>query len=171
MSASVHWPYDSRRAGARVLTSRIGGHWSKQTRPAEIPQARAAGIEAGSPGPGSRQSGRTAYAHLSPNTDTDKPSMNSFRGIAPTDCHLTKLSSPVTGFSSKIATSQRERSTGDLAPLHRLAYEAADGGLLSPELFASTRRVKGVKKLGVRLGNWLTAEEAALLAGGLNRTR
>lgn len=97
--------------------------------------------------------------------------MNSFRGIAPTDCHLTKLSSPVTGFSSKIATSQRERSTGDLAPLHRLAYEAADGGLLSPELFASTRRVKGVKKLGVRLGNWLTAEEAALLAGGLNRTR
>ena len=71
--------------------------------------------------------------------------------------------------SSKIATSQRERSTGDLAPLHRLAYEAADGGLLSPELFASTRRVKGVKKLGVRLGNWLTAEEAALLA--VNRTR
>jgi site-specific recombinase XerD len=41
-----------------------------------------------------------------------------------------------------------------------LAYEAADAGLLSPELAASIRRVKGVKKLGVRLGNWLTAEEA-----------
>jgi integrase len=32
--------------------------------------------------------------------------------------------------------------------------------LLSPELAAGIRRVKGAKKLGVRLGNWLTAEEA-----------
>jgi site-specific recombinase XerD len=32
--------------------------------------------------------------------------------------------------------------------------------LLSPELAASIRRVKGAKKLGVRLGNWLTADEA-----------
>jgi site-specific recombinase XerC len=44
--------------------------------------------------------------------------------------------------------------------VRRLAYEAADAGLLSPELAAGVRRVKGVKKLGVRLGNWLTAEEA-----------
>src|SRR3979411_533059 len=47
-----------------------------------------------------------------------------------------------------------------LAAVRRLAYEAADSGLLSPELAASIRRVKGPKKLGVRLGNWLTAEEA-----------
>jgi len=37
--------------------------------------------------------------------------------------------------------------------------------VLSPELFASIRRVKGVKKLRVRLGNWLTADEAPLLTG------
>src|ERR1700692_4793759 len=43
-----------------------------------------------------------------------------------------------------------------LAAVRRLAYEAADSGLLSPELAASIRRVKGPKKLGVRLGNWLT---------------
>jgi site-specific recombinase XerC len=49
---------------------------------------------------------------------------------------------------------------GRLAALRRLAYEAADAGLLSPELAASIRRVKGPKKLGVRLGNWLTADEA-----------
>ena len=42
----------------------------------------------------------------------------------------------------------------------RLVYEAADCGLLSPELAAGIRRVKGAKKLGVRLGNWLTAEQA-----------
>lgn len=44
--------------------------------------------------------------------------------------------------------------------MRRLAYEAADAGLLSPELAAGVRRVKGVKRLGVRLGNWLTADEA-----------
>lgn len=44
--------------------------------------------------------------------------------------------------------------------MRRLDYEAADAGLLSPELAAGVRRVKGVTKLGVRLGNWLTAEEA-----------
>ncbi len=49
---------------------------------------------------------------------------------------------------------------GRLAAVRRLASEAADAGLLSPELAAGIRRVKGVKKLGVRLGNWLTADEA-----------
>jgi hypothetical protein len=49
---------------------------------------------------------------------------------------------------------------GRLAAVRRLASEAADAGLLSPELAAGSRRVKGVKKLGVRPGNWLTAEEA-----------
>jgi site-specific recombinase XerD len=47
-----------------------------------------------------------------------------------------------------------------LAAVRRLAYEAADSGLLSPDLAAGIRRVKGAKKLGCRLGNWLTAEEA-----------
>jgi len=44
-----------------------------------------------------------------------------------------------------------------------LAYEAADCGLLSADLAAGIRRVKGVKKLGVRLGNWLTAEQGITL--------
>ncbi len=45
-----------------------------------------------------------------------------------------------------------------LAAVRRIAYEAADAGLLSPELAAGIRRVKGVLRIGVRLGNWLTAE-------------
>jgi len=40
-----------------------------------------------------------------------------------------------------------------LGAVRRLAYEAADCGLLSADLAAGIRRVKGVKKLGVRLGN------------------
>lgn len=47
-----------------------------------------------------------------------------------------------------------------LAAVRCLAYEAADTGLLSPELAAGIRRVKGAKKVGVQLGNWLTAELA-----------
>jgi integrase len=46
-----------------------------------------------------------------------------------------------------------------LGAVRRLAYEAAECGLLSADLAAGIRRVKGVKKLGVRLGNWLTAEQ------------
>jgi site-specific recombinase XerD len=50
-----------------------------------------------------------------------------------------------------------------LAAVRRLDYEAADTGLLSPDLAAGIRRVKGAKKLGIRLGNWLTVDEARLL--------
>jgi site-specific recombinase XerD len=50
-----------------------------------------------------------------------------------------------------------------LAAVRRLAYEAADSGLLSPELAAGIRRVKGVKQLGCRAGNWLNQDQARLL--------
>ena len=50
-----------------------------------------------------------------------------------------------------------------LAAVRRIAYEAADAGLLSPELAAGIRRVKGVRRLGVRLGNWLTADQSRRL--------
>jgi hypothetical protein len=50
-----------------------------------------------------------------------------------------------------------------LGAVRRLAYEAADCGLLSSDLTAGIRRVKGLKKNGVRMGNWLTAEQAGSL--------
>ena len=50
-----------------------------------------------------------------------------------------------------------------LAAVRRLAYEAADTGLLSPELAAGIRRVKGAKRLGVRIGNWLTIDQSKML--------
>jgi site-specific recombinase XerC len=50
-----------------------------------------------------------------------------------------------------------------LAAVRRLAYEAADTALLSPDLAAGIRRVKGAKRLGVRIGNWLTIEQARAL--------
>ena len=56
-----------------------------------------------------------------------------------------------------------------LAAVRRVAYEAADSGLLSPELAAGIRRVKGVRRLGVRVGNWLTAEQGKRLLQGFAR--
>jgi site-specific recombinase XerD len=50
-----------------------------------------------------------------------------------------------------------------LGAVRRLAYEASDCGLLSPDLAAGIRRVKSVKKIGVRLGNWLTPEQSERL--------
>src|SRR5438093_4741062 len=50
-----------------------------------------------------------------------------------------------------------------LAAVHRVAHEAADAGLLSPALAANIRRVKGVRRLGIRLGNWLTPEQGRRL--------
>jgi len=50
-----------------------------------------------------------------------------------------------------------------LAAVRRLAYEAADTGLLSPELAAGIRRVKGAKRLGVRIGNWLSIDQSRTL--------
>jgi len=58
-----------------------------------------------------------------------------------------------------------------LGAVRRLAYEAADCGLLSADLAAGIRRVKGVKKLGIRLGNWLTAEQGHALLQAPDRQR
>jgi len=56
-----------------------------------------------------------------------------------------------------------------LAAVRRVAFEAADSGLLSPELAAGIRRVKGVRRIGVRVGNWLTAEQAKRLLAVADR--
>ena len=82
-------------------------------------------------------------------------------------------SEPRLGFNKLVATryrmhlEARRLAPGTinlrLAAVCRLAYEAADSGLLSPEQAAGIRRVKGAKKLGVRVGNWLVANDARAL--------
>jgi site-specific recombinase XerC len=47
-----------------------------------------------------------------------------------------------------------------LSAIRRLADEAEESGWLSPELAIGIRRVKGVKRLGRRIGNWLTGDQA-----------
>src|SRR5262245_4641030 len=81
-------------------------------------------------------------------------------------------SEPRLSFSRTVVLRYRIHESRHLAPgtinlrlgaVRRLAYEAADCGPLSPDLAAGIRRVKGVKKIGVRLGNWLTSEQSQRL--------
>jgi hypothetical protein len=52
-----------------------------------------------------------------------------------------------------------------LAAVRRLAYEAADCGLLSADLAAGIRRVKGAKRLGMPVGNWLPRSRESAFCG------
>lgn len=50
-----------------------------------------------------------------------------------------------------------------LAAVRKLASEAADNGLMTTELANGIARVRGTRRRGVRLGNWLSGEEASRL--------
>jgi integrase len=57
-----------------------------------------------------------------------------------------------------------------ITAVRKLAVEAADNGLLAPELANGITRVRGVASKGVRLGNWLTAKQAQGLLNSPNAT-
>jgi site-specific recombinase XerD len=50
-----------------------------------------------------------------------------------------------------------------LSAVKKLASEAQDNGLLDPTLAHGIGRVKGIKRAGVRVGNWLTKAQAEAL--------
>src|ERR1700722_3702995 len=50
-----------------------------------------------------------------------------------------------------------------ITAVRKLAVEAADNGLLAPELAAGIARIKGVRSYGVRVGNWLSLRQAQSL--------
>ena len=52
----------------------------------------------------------------------------------------------------------------------KLAVEAADNGLMPPEIAAGITRVKGVASKGVRLGNWLSVKQAQALLNAPDAT-
>ena len=104
------------------------------------------------------------------------PSLNSRRSYEHAICDFIEwyCSEPRLAFNKtvvtryRIALEQRRYAPSTinlrLAAVRRLAYEASDCGLLSPDLAAGIRRVKGAKRLGVRVGNWAygrTGQEAA----------
>jgi site-specific recombinase XerD len=57
-----------------------------------------------------------------------------------------------------------------ITAVRKLAAEAADNGLLAPELAAGISRVKGAKSKGVRVGNWLSLRQAQALLNAPDTT-
>jgi integrase len=47
-----------------------------------------------------------------------------------------------------------------ITAIRKLAVEAADNGLLAPELASGIARIKGVRTHGIRVGNWLSLLQA-----------
>src|ERR1700722_14532336 len=50
-----------------------------------------------------------------------------------------------------------------ITAVRKLAVEAADNGMLAPELASGIARIKGVRSHGVRVGNWLSLQQAQTL--------
>ena len=50
-----------------------------------------------------------------------------------------------------------------MSAIRKLAAEAADNGLLAPELAAGIARVRTAKSVGIRVGNWLSVRQAQSL--------
>jgi site-specific recombinase XerC len=50
-----------------------------------------------------------------------------------------------------------------LSAIRRLALEAGDNALLDPQIAVGIARARGIKQCGVRLGNWLTKDQAEAL--------
>lgn len=85
---------------------------------------------------------------------------------------------PRPGFSKATVSAWRvsleERSLGSssiiirMSAIRKLAVEAADNGLLAPEMAAGICRVKSVKSQGIRVGNWLSLRQAQALLSAPN---
>jgi site-specific recombinase XerC len=56
-----------------------------------------------------------------------------------------------------------------LSAIRRLADESAESGWLSPEHAIGIRRVKGVKRFGRKMGNWLTRNQAQELVNAASK--
>src|ERR1700676_3531707 len=50
-----------------------------------------------------------------------------------------------------------------MSAIRKVAAEAADNGLLAPELAAGIARVRSAKSVGIRMGNWLSVRQAQSL--------
>src|SRR5258707_13564074 len=57
-----------------------------------------------------------------------------------------------------------------MSAIRKLAAEAADNGMLAPELAAGISRVKSAKSQGIRVGDWLSLKQAQALLSAPDAT-
>ena len=106
-------------ASGRLLASRGGGGWNEQTRQGKVSNPKRPKTKLGLPDlDHSKSAVFDSLRSRESKRGIDTPSMNLFSGtVLSPDCRSTRLSSPVTEYSSRIGSSRRERSTDD-SPLY-----------------------------------------------------
>jgi site-specific recombinase XerC len=74
----------------------------------------------------------------------------------------------------RVSLEERRRGSSSIiirmSAIRKLAAEAADNGLLAPELAQGINRVKSVKSTGIRVGNWLSQPQAQALLSAPDTT-
>ena len=93
-------------------------------------------------------------------------------------CEAGRLSGEFTkrGAVNSYRVSLEERSLSPstinqrLSAIRKLAMEASDNGLMSPNIATAISRVKGAKQAGIRTGQWLTRKQAEDLISAPNVT-
>ena len=81
-------------------------------------------------------------------------------------CEATAVSELTKAVVNSYRVSLEERSLSPstinqrLSAIRKLAMEAADNGLMPPNIATAISRVKGTKRTGIRTGQWLTREQA-----------
>src|ERR1051326_3156439 len=89
--------------------------------------------------------------------------LNCFLNWSQSECPAAGFTkATVHAFRTHLTESGLSPSTVNLymTAVRRLALEAADNGLMLPELASGVGRVKGIRREGVKTGNWLTARQA-----------
>jgi site-specific recombinase XerD len=90
------------------------------------------------------------------------------------DCHSRPGFTKATVCSWRVSLEARGLGTVSInvriTAVRKLAVEAADNGLLAPELANGIARVKGVASKGIRLGNWLSVQQAQKLLNAPDAT-
>src|SRR4029450_11917723 len=104
-------------------------------------------------------------------TAVNAPTTTRFGSSSPTVPSLASRST-VPSFCGTAYTSSNEGTHHLTSTVGSPRFDAwhmrpADAGLLSPELAAGIRRVKGVRRIGVRLGNWLTPDQGRRVPWGI----
>ena len=91
--------------------------------------------------------------------------LNDFLSWYRAECRPPISKAVVNGYKAHLEAAGLSASTINvrLSAVRKLVAEAADNGLISPELAAGVARVQGVGRRGVRLGNWLDRSQAERL--------
>ena len=145
------------------MSSRGGGGWNKQTRQGKSPKPKRPKAKLGLP---DLDHSKSAVLDSLRSPESKRGYRHAIDEFIQWYCSEPRLSfnkivvTPLPHFPRESAARGGTTINGRLAAVRRLAYEAADAGLLSPELAAGIRRVERCQEVGREAWELAHGEEA-----------